>query len=72
LFGNPGRSYYANEIVRFAGIGIGTVQRELEKLAGAGLLTVTQIGNQKHYQGKPSITHFRGIARYCTEDVRIS
>ncbi len=50
LFGNPDRSYYANEIVRFAGAGIGAVQRELEKLTAAGLLSVTKIGNQKHYQ----------------------
>ena len=50
LFGNPNRSFYANEIVRYAGIGIGTVQRELEKLSGAGILTITKIGNQKHYQ----------------------
>lgn len=50
LFGNPGRSYYANEIVRYAGAGIGAVQRELERLAAVGLLTVTRIGNQKHYQ----------------------
>jgi predicted nucleotidyltransferase len=50
LFGNPQRSYYANEIVRHARAGIGAVQRELERLAAAGLLTVTRIGNQKHYQ----------------------
>jgi predicted nucleotidyltransferase len=64
LFGNPGRSYYANEIVRHAGVGIGSVQRELEKLAGAGLLTVTQIGNQKHYQANraaPIYEELRGI-----------
>ena len=29
LFGNPDRSYYTNEVVRFAGAGIGAVQREL-------------------------------------------
>ncbi|MCO6428350.1 nucleotidyltransferase domain-containing protein [Nitrosomonas communis] len=65
LFGNPDRSYYANEIVRFAGIGIGTVQRELGKLARTGLLTVTQIGNQKHYQANhqsPIFEELRGIA----------
>lgn len=50
LFGNPDRSFYANEIVRQAGIGIGTVQRELEKLTKSGLLTTWYIGNQKHYQ----------------------
>jgi predicted nucleotidyltransferase len=50
LFGNPDRTYYANEIVRFAGAGIGTVQRELAKLESAELVTVSKIGNQKHYQ----------------------
>ncbi len=53
LFGNPDKSYYLNEIVRFAGIGIGTIQRELKKLSTVGLLTVTKIGNQKHYQANP-------------------
>lgn len=64
LFGNPERSYYANEVVRFAAVGIGSVQRELEKLAQAGLLTVTQIGNQKHYQANrkaPIFEELRGI-----------
>lgn len=64
LFGNPDQSYYANEIVRFAGVGIGSVQRELEKLAQAGLLTITYIGNQKHYQANkqaPIFEELRGI-----------
>lgn len=50
LFGHPDRSYYLNEIVRFAEVGSGSVQREVEKLAGAGLLSVKKVGNQKHYQ----------------------
>jgi len=50
LFGHPDKSFYAKEIVRFAGVGIGTVQRELERLSSAGLLTIKKVGNQKHYQ----------------------
>jgi len=50
LFGNPDRSFYANEIMRHVRAGIGAVQRELERLVSAGLLTVTRVGNQKHYQ----------------------
>lgn len=50
LFGNSQRSYYANEIVRHAQAGIGAVQRELGRLVAAGLLTVSRVGNQKHYQ----------------------
>ncbi len=65
LFGNAERSYYANEIVRLAGVGIGTVQRELNKLAAAGLITVRKVGNQKHYQANhesPIFTELQGIA----------
>jgi predicted nucleotidyltransferase len=64
LFGNPDRSYYAKEVVRLAGVGIGTVQRELEKLSGAGLLSVRKVGNQKHYQAdrqSPIFEELRGI-----------
>lgn len=64
FFGNPDRSYYTKEVVRYAGVGIGSVQRELEKLGGAGLLTVTRIGNQKHYQANrlaPIFGELRGI-----------
>ena len=40
LFGNPGRSFYANEVIALAGSGTGAVQRELIRLAAMGLLTV--------------------------------
>ena len=50
LFGNPGRSFYANEIISRAGAGTGAVQRELAKLEEASLVKVTRLGNQKHYQ----------------------
>lgn len=64
LFGQPGRSFYANEIVRYAGLGIGTVQRELARLSEVGLLVVTRRGNQKHYQANaasPIFEELRGI-----------
>lgn len=64
LFGNPGRSFYANEIIALAGSGTGAVQRELARLASAGLLTVMRVGNQKHFQANPSTPVFeelRGI-----------
>ena len=50
LFTNPDRSFYVNEIVQHVAMGIGTVQRELEKLSRAGILSIRRIGNQKHYQ----------------------
>lgn len=54
LFGNPGRSFFANEIVRQAGSGIGAVHRELAALEAAGLVTAVRKGNQKHYQANPA------------------
>jgi len=53
LFGKPDKSFYTNEIMRYASIGRGTVSRELDRLVSAGLLTVTKEGNQNHYQANP-------------------
>lgn len=61
LFGQPGRSFYANEIVRYAGLGIGTVQRELARLSEVELLLVTRQGNQKHYQANATSPIFEEL-----------
>lgn len=50
LFGQPDRSFYANEIARLGMTGRGALQRELERMTTSGLVTVTAIGRQKHYQ----------------------
>jgi predicted nucleotidyltransferase len=64
LFGNVGRSFYANEVIALAQSGTGAVQRELVALAGCGLLTVTKLGNQRHYQANassPLFAELRGL-----------
>jgi predicted nucleotidyltransferase len=64
LFGNPGRSFYANEVIALAQSGTGAVQRELAALSEAGLLTVTRQGKQKHYQANadaPVFAELRGL-----------
>jgi predicted nucleotidyltransferase len=64
LFGNSGRSFYANEVIALAQSGTGAVQRELLALSEAGLLTVTKQGNQKHYQANaaaPVFSELRGL-----------
>lgn len=53
LFGQPGRSFYANDLIERTGSGSGAVQRELKRLASSGLVTVKAIGNQRHYQANP-------------------
>ena len=54
LFGQPARSFFASELIQLAGSGSGAVQRELKRLGDSGLVTVTRIGKQKHYQANPS------------------
>jgi predicted nucleotidyltransferase len=64
LFGSPERSYYTNEIVRLAGVGIGAVQRELERLERTGLVVTSKVGVQKHYQANrqaPIFNELHGI-----------
>lgn len=54
LFGHPERSFYANEIIGRVDAGTGAVQRELARLESAGLVTLSRVGRQKHYQANPS------------------
>jgi predicted nucleotidyltransferase len=50
LFGQPERSFFATELIGLVGAGSGAVQRELSRLGQSGLVTITRVGNQKHYQ----------------------
>jgi predicted nucleotidyltransferase len=64
LFGNPRRTFYANELTALARSGTGAVQRELRRLESSGLVTVTRVGNQKHYQanaGSPVFEELRAL-----------
>lgn len=61
LFGQPQRSFFATELIALAGAGSGGVQRELQRLADAGLVTVSRVGNQKHYQANPEAPVFAEI-----------
>jgi predicted nucleotidyltransferase len=66
LFGQPERSFYANEVIAFVNAGKGAVQRELARLAQSELVTVQKSGRQKHYQANPDSPIFEelcGIAQ---------
>jgi predicted nucleotidyltransferase len=58
LFGNPDRSFFANEVIALVDSGTGAVQRELTRLESAGLLNVKRLGRQKHYQANSSAPIF--------------
>lgn len=61
LFGNPRRSFYANEVIGLARSGTGAVQRELTRLEASRLVTVTRVGKQKHYQANASSPVFEEL-----------
>jgi predicted nucleotidyltransferase len=64
LYCQPNIDFHTNEIIRLTKLGTGVVQRELVKLASAGILTVKQLGNQKRYQANqanPFFEELRGL-----------
>ncbi|MCC6210923.1 MAG: nucleotidyltransferase domain-containing protein [Burkholderiales bacterium] len=50
LFGQPERSYHLNELRRLTGLGSASLQRELGKLAAAGLVRSEKVGNLRRFQ----------------------
>jgi DNA-binding transcriptional ArsR family regulator len=50
LFGHPDERFHVRAIVRAAKVGSGSVQRELETLAGAGLVERIAEGRQVYYR----------------------
>lgn len=66
LFGQPDASFYATELMKRTGSGSGAAQRALAKLENSGLVTVSRVGHQKHYQANHASPLFReleGIVR---------
>lgn len=69
LFGQPERSFFATELIKLAGGGSGAVQRELARLADSGLVTVSRMGTQKHYQANPKAPIFSELCAIAQKTV---
>lgn len=50
LFVRVDEAFYVNEIIRLTGLGSATVQRELQRLDTAGLISSTRVGNLRRFQ----------------------
>jgi predicted nucleotidyltransferase len=50
LIGQPDRDFHGAEIIRLVASGSGAVQRELQRLAQAGIINVAASGNRKMYR----------------------
>ncbi len=71
LFGQPGRSFFASELIGLTGSGSGAVQRELKRFTSSGLVTVTSIGRQKHYQANPDCPVFEELSGIVCKTVAV-
>ena len=72
LFGQSSRSFFASELIQLAGSGSGAVQRELKRLSDSGLVTVTRIGKQKHYQANPASPVFEELRSLVIKTVAMA
>lgn len=63
LFGQPARRFQSAELIRLVRGGSGGTQRTLRRLVEAGLVDVSRIGNQKHYQANRSSPVFHELQR---------
>ena len=61
LFGQPDRRFQGAELIRMINSGTGAVHRQLTSLAASGLVNVTRVGNQKHYQANPDSPVFEEL-----------
>jgi len=72
LFGQPDRSFFATELIKLAGGGSGAVQRELARLEDSGLVTVSRVGTQKHYQANPKSPIFAELCSIAQKTVGLA
>ena len=63
LFGQPERSFFANELINLTGAGSGAVQRELKRLSESGLVTSEMRGHQRHFQANPHSPIFQELTQ---------
>lgn len=54
LFADAGRELHLRDLTRQSGLGLGTVQGELEKLSSSDLVTSRRDGNRRYYRANSS------------------
>jgi predicted nucleotidyltransferase len=66
FFSHADQRYYQRQVIRMLGLGSGAVQRDLEHLTSAGVLTRIVDGRQTYYQANPKspiFSELRGLIR---------
>lgn len=72
LYGQPERSFFANELIGLTGSGSGAVQRELGRLVDSGLVTSRSIGRQRHYQANAGAPIFDELCSIIVKTVGLA
>jgi predicted nucleotidyltransferase len=72
LFGQPERSYFATELISLAACGSGAVQREVQKLLDAGLITTREVGRQRYFQANSASPIFPELCQLMRKTVGIA
>lgn len=71
LFGQPNRRFFVTELIDLAGMGRGSVQRELAKLATVGLATPSRVGNRVYYQANRDSPIFEDLCAIVRKTIGI-
>ncbi len=72
LYGRVDDAFYLRQIVRAAGVGVGSVQRELKQLSDAGIIQRIVRGRQVYYQANPQSPVFEDLKSLVTKTVGIA
>ena len=62
VFGQPERTYHLSELRRLTGLGSASLQRELGKLAAAGLVRSEKVGNLRVFQANTASPVYEELA----------
>ncbi len=72
LYSHVDDAFYLRQIVRAAGVGVGTVQRELKELSDAGIILRIAQGRQVYYQANPKCPVFEELKALVSKTVGIA
>ncbi|MEW8179596.1 MAG: nucleotidyltransferase domain-containing protein [Candidatus Thiodiazotropha endolucinida] len=72
LYTQPKRSFYTKEIIRLTGMGVATIKRELDRMLEVGILNMTRIGNQHHYQANPDCPIYHELLSIVNKTIGIT
>lgn len=61
LFASPDRSFFTTEVIQLTGGGSGAIQRELQSLSEAGIVSINTKGKQRYYQANKASPIFEEL-----------